>query len=321
MSMNHKLRAIIKSMANVHRPDGSPNVFLFSTPRSGSTWLMELILTQPGFKSCDEPLNLRNPLVRQQLGISEWQDLYDQNATLALESYFQAFCDGRLGFMNPSPLYRYHRLLTHRIVFKVIHGGEDRINWFRETFNGRVVLLLRHPIAVSLSREVYPRLHAFLDSEYRRHMTKDQIDYARRICDTGTKLERGVLSWCLQNMVPLRHADRGWVIVSYEQMVLEPRFVIRCLVNRLELPKAERMMDRLTTPSGVKAKSDAETRQVLESGTKQRSWLVEKWRRQVTEAEERRTMAMLKRFGLDAYSSGELLPAERLWIGSQDAHG
>lgn len=313
--MKNDFKTAIKSISNVHRPDGSPNAFLFSVPRSGSTWLKELIWTQPGFKFCDEPLDLRSSRVRQHLGISEWQDLYNRSATLALQSYFQAFCDGRSGFMNPSPLRRHYRPFTRRIVFKVIHGGEDRINWFRDTFNGRIVLLLRHPIAVSLSREVYPRLRAFLSSDYRRHMTKDQLDYALRICDTGTKLERGVLSWCLQNAIPLGAATDDWAIVSYEQMVLEPRQVIMHLADKLELPEPGRMLERLTTPSAVKAKSDAETQQVLEDVTSRRSWLIEKWRKQVSEPEARRAMEILKRFELDVYSYGDLLPAERLWIG------
>lgn len=281
---------------------------------------MELIWTQPGFKFCDEPLNLRGSLVRQHLGITEWRALYDESATPALQSYFEAFCDGRSGFMNPSPLRRYYRPLTHRIVFKVIHGCEDRINWFRDTFNGRIAFLIRHPIAVSLSREVYPRLHAVLNSAYRRHMTKDQLDYALKICDSGTRLEQGVLSWCLQNAIPLGAATDDWALVTYEQLVLDPRPVIMHLADKLELPEPGRMLDRLTTPSGVKAKSDAETQQVLEDATNRRSWLVEKWRKQVSEQEERRVMEILKRFELDVYSYGDLLPAERLWIGSRGVY-
>jgi hypothetical protein len=169
--MLNAIKHIIESISTVHCPDGSPNVFLFSVPRSGSTWLMELIWSQPYFRYCDEPLDLRVPLVRQHLGIAEWGDLYSRDASLPLQDYFQAFCDGRLRFMNFNPIRRYYRPVTHRIVFKIIHGGEDRINWFRDTFDGRIVYLLRHPIAVSLSREVYPRLHAFLSSDYRRHFT------------------------------------------------------------------------------------------------------------------------------------------------------
>jgi hypothetical protein len=311
--MTQNMKHLIKSISNIHKPNGSPNVFLFSTPRSGSTWLMELIWTQPSFKYCPEPENLRRPLVRRHLGITEWSDLHSDRATPILRNYIQAFCDGRLGFLNPNPLSRYYRPFTHRIVFKILHAGEDRINWFRDTFNGRIVYLLRHPIAVSVSREVYPRLQAFLDSDYRQHFTREQLTYAQNVIDRGTKLERGVLDWCLQNVVPLRDATDDWAIVSYEQLVLQPQQVIEHLSHKLDLPKPERMMRRLSTPSGVKAKSNQETRQLLEQGDSNK-WplLVRKWRKDVDDAQERKAMEILKPFGLDVYQYGDILPT--IWV-------
>jgi hypothetical protein len=174
--------------------------------------------------------------------------------------------------------------MTRRIVFKIIHGGEDRINWFRDTFNGRIVYLLRHPIPVSLSREVYPTLKAFCDSDYRRHFTDEQLQYARKIIDSGTKLERGVLAWCLQNAVPLRDVSTDWAVIAYEQLVLDPALVIEHIALKLSLPNPERMMNRLAIPSSSNWKSDEETRQVVEE-TERRSWLVEKWRQKVDQVE------------------------------------
>lgn len=98
------VKRIVKSASNVHRPDGRPNVFLYSTPRSGSTWLMELIWSQPGFKTCNQALYLENPVVRKHLGISEWDELYSVDATEKLRSYLQRLSDGRLGFTNPNPV-------------------------------------------------------------------------------------------------------------------------------------------------------------------------------------------------------------------------
>lgn len=45
--MLEHLKRIIENN-NIHKLDGRPNVLLFSTPRNGSTWLMELILTPAG---------------------------------------------------------------------------------------------------------------------------------------------------------------------------------------------------------------------------------------------------------------------------------
>ncbi|MCP4614547.1 MAG: sulfotransferase [Planctomycetes bacterium] len=315
--MNRAIKHAIKLISSVHWSGDFPNVFLFSTPRSGSTWLTELIWGQPGFKYLEEPLNLRNSLIQHYSGITEWQRLYSDDGSLALQNYFQALCDGRLCFMDPGPFRRHYRPITRRIVFKVIHGGEDRINWFRDTFNGQIVYLVRHPIAVSLSRQVYPRLHALLESDYRRHFSRKQLEYANSILDSGTNLERGVLSWCLQNAVPLQQATDDWAIVSYEQMVLDPDSVIEYLAHKLELPRPERMRSSIAIPSRSTVKSGEETRQMLDRGPEaDKRWLVEKWRGQVDEAEEHSAIAILEQFHLDAYKFGRVLPANWLWIGS-----
>jgi hypothetical protein len=310
------VKRTLKSASNLHRPDGRPNVFLYSTPRSGSTWLMELIWSQPGFKTCNQPLYLESPIVRKHLGINDWNELYSIDATAKLQSYFGRLCDGRLGFTNPNPVRAHYRPITHRIVFKEIHGCGDRINWLRDTFNARVVYLIRHPIAVTISSERWPTLPAFLTSDYRRHFSDEQLVRAERILAGGTELERGVLSWCLQNAVPLRAATDDWAIVSYEQLVLEPHPVIKELTAKLALPNPERMRDRLGVPSvNVQFKSTQETRRLLTDGdSDKRPYLVEKWRQKVGEREEAHAMRILEIFGLDIYKSGDVLPAKWVWL-------
>jgi hypothetical protein len=201
-------------------------------------------------------------------------------------------------------------------VFKEIHGCGDRINWLRDTFNARVVYLIRHPIAVTISSERWPTLPAFLTSDYRRHFSDEQLVDAERIFTGGTELERGVLSWCLQNSVPLKAATDDWAIVSYEQLVLEPQPVIQELTAKLALPNPEWMQDRLGVPSvNVQFKSTLETRQLLTGGeSDKRPYLVEKWRKKVSKREEARAMRILEIFGLDVYKDGDVLPAKRVWL-------
>ncbi len=320
--MSRSLKHTVKSMSNIHRPDGRPNVFLFSTPRSGSTWLMELIWTQPGFKYCNQPLSLFNPHVRKHLGTDRWEALYERGSTPTLERYFRQICEGRVRFANPSPLRGHYRPVTHRIVFKEIHGCADRIDWFGDTFNARVAYLIRHPIAVSISSERFPMLDAFLGTAYRDHFSHEQLALADRLALEGSPLERGVLSWCLQNAVPLREASQEWAIVTYEQLVVDPQPVIDELAVKLELPAPQRMTDALAVPSvNVKIKSSEETQRLLyETGMDRRPDLVDKWRRRVDANDEARAMAILDAFEVDAYTRGDVFPVDRLWVASRAPH-
>jgi len=314
-SLRSRARKVAKSFLSIHRPDGSPNIFLFSLPRSGSTWLMELVQTQPGFKTCDEPLDLRNPFVRAHSGLTEWVQLYRSADLPTIAAYFDGFCRGSLHFMDPNPVSRYYRPVTRRIVFKMIHGCEHRLRWFADNFNGRIIYLIRHPIAVAISRESYPTLLPMLRTEYADHFTARQLAAAEKVIRHGDKLECGVLSWCLQTSVPLRHRQDDWVVISYEQMVEEPQKIVEHVCSRLELPYPDRMLRWIDKPSHVKYKSDQATQQVLESrDAERRHWLVRKWREKVSPEDEMRVMSLLEEFELDAYSPGELMPDAHLMI-------
>lgn len=314
----------VKMCSTIHIPDGSPNVFLFSMPRSGSTWLMEMIYTQPGFKWCREPFNLRESVVQDRLGINDWTELYMLRSEDKITRYIDAICTGRLRdyrFKYPRPFSKQHRFITRHTVFKILHFGEDRINWFRDTFNGQIVYLIRHPIPVTLSRQVLPRLQARLDSDFRRHFTAAQLAFAKQVIESGSKFEQGILDWCLQNMVPMRDKTDDWTLVSYEQLVLDVDPVIQLLCDRLDLPDPKLMREQWATPSGsVKRQSDNATQNVLnqERTDESKHWLVGKWRTKITQEQEMRASEILAVFGLDTYYCyGSALPSKQLWIGPE----
>lgn len=310
------VKGSIRSLGSIHRPLG-PDVFLFSTPRSGSTWLVELISTQPGFKCCDEPLNLRDYLVRRRLGIESWEELCNRNAFKELEPYFNRLHSGRLKFRDPVPFRNGWRPVTERIVYKILHGGEAFIREFEESFEARIVFLIRHPIAVTLSRKVFPRLQVFVNSDYASYLTEAELSYTRRALEGGSDFQRGMLSWCIQNSIALRHLTSSCLTVTYEQLVLEPEVVVPHLVTHLSLPQPDRCMARLATPSASSKKSSEHTREYLKERTpaEDRRWLVEKWQRRVGGEEVRIGNEMLRLFGLDdLYICSDAIPGECLWL-------
>jgi len=315
--LRHRVGQRVRAALNVHRPGGEPDILLFSTPRAGSTWLFELIGTQPDFKSCDEPLNLRNSNVSRELGIDDWQDLYDQNVEPSICRYFERLHQGELSHMNRNLWEANHRIFTHRMVYKVLHGAEYMAPVLAETVGARVVALLRHPIPVALSRGALPRLDAILRSSAREHYDAEVVHEMVRIAAKGTPLERGVLSWCLQT-APLLNARRpDWAVVTYEQLVVDASPVIQHLAEVLALPEPDTMLARINRAStSIRGMSTRATHDVLAQPASQgRSlWLVEKWREKVSAEEERAAMAVLEMFDIQAYQFGSVFPTDSLWI-------
>jgi len=272
---------------------------------------MEIISSQPGFRSISEPLSLRNPRVRAYLGFQQWEDLYKLTSRDRVRDYLRNLASGRVTFMNPGFWQRSYRVFTHRTVFKLIHGAEDQVEWLTGELNAEVLVLLRHPIAVALSRKQLPRLTAFVRSDYRRHFGSRELALAERVVEDGTPLEKGVLSWCFQASVPLRAQSSNASVLTYEQLVLEPEVVVPWLARRIDAPCPARMHAQVNIPSVTVDQSFEGSRKAVED----RAWdyMVGRWRESVDTKQEARAMAILEGFGLDAYRPGELV-SRRYWL-------
>lgn len=314
---NNKLYILFKHLCNYHHQGVKPSIFIFSTPRSGSTWLIELMLTQRGLKSCSEPFNLRMDAVANSLDIHDWDLLYSDSALPRIEQHINSFLKGELrgAYKNRYPWQRYYRPFTNRMVFKILHAGHEKIDWFINTFKAQVVYLTRHPIPVALSRRELPRLSTFLNSEYSHFFTKEQLAIARRIAAEGPHIQKAVLDWCLHNSVALkRHLDKI-IFVTYEQLVLDPEPVINVISRQLELNDTQRMLEKISAPSGSVNQSNKATNEALASKTlKGNPWLIEKWRTAVDVDEEKKLMSLLEIFDIDVYKFGSFVPVDKYWL-------
>ena len=97
------MRSRLKALNNIHIPSGKPDVYIFASARSGSTLMHELILTQPGFKPCKVPFDLRYEPIANHLargGIHSWADLYTVTAGAETEPFTQTAVplNARAGF-------------------------------------------------------------------------------------------------------------------------------------------------------------------------------------------------------------------------------
>jgi len=311
-TLSRPVKYLIKSLCNHHKQGAEKNIFLFSVPRSGSTWLMELIASQPGFKYYDEPLNIRRANVKKVGIFKHWEALIPGggNDDLSL-SYFRNLSANKLGFMNPSPFTRNHRFFSNRIVFKVL-VIEHMMNVIEEKLNAQIVFLLRHPIATTISRNQLPRFRCFVESEHfqQKYLSNEQRACVHDIDNSGTEFEKGVLSWCFQNLLPLKYLEKkDWVIITYEEMVLNAYKSCRILCEKLALGDLDTMLRLVGLPAKNIQLSSEETVRVVQSDddVERRRALVTKWKNKASNRDEERAFEILSIFGIDAYSRGQFV--------------
>lgn len=311
--MNGMITSTIKALSNIHIQGKSKNIVILSTPRSGSTWVMELIASQPGFKFYDEPLNVRRANVARAGYFQSWDDLMpDSGNDDRIIDYLRRLQDNRLGVMNPPPFRRNYRPLTRRIVFK-IHELEHLMGRIRESLDVHMLYLLRHPIATTVSRNELPRVQAFFKSTFFKNLlSAGQLQEIEAILARGSRFEQGILSWCYQNLVPLNHTDRSeWLTITYEELVLNPACAWKIACERLELTDLQRILKQVEVPATNIVLSGTDTIRIMEGseGNARSRKLITKWKDKVGDAEEARAFQILSLFNIDAYAPGRYLAA------------
>jgi hypothetical protein len=302
----------LKAVSNIHRQGPDENIFLFATARGGSTWVMEIIASQSGMKYYDEPFNIRRDNVARTGLFPDWASIMpDTGDTDAIVRYLNDLAAGRYRHMNPPPMRRNHRWLTNRVVFK-IHELEHLIGTIARRCHGTVLYLLRHPVPTSLSRKTLPRLDLFLGSQYYARLIgrDDRLKAIHHIAATGSPLQRGVVSWCYENIVPLRFPDFEGIFVTYEELVLNPERSANLLSERLKLTDRDALLRAFSQPSANINMSSKQTQTLMtESDERRRLHLVEKWMGKISPRDEAHVTEILEIFDLDIYRGDRPLPA------------
>jgi len=212
------------------------SVVIAGSPRSGTTWLAEMIAETPGYIHIDEPLHLGNGLARRHANVSGWRHYVSPGAEGQdqLKSYLRFALQGRLQdpYSNSSVSALVRRFLFGGPAVVKFVRANRLLHWMERTFDiGAMILLLRHPCAVVASQLSYE------SSEWRRADLPSRgklqsefggwipTDLFRRFRDvlSGIQTHAGYLAavWCLDNYIPLRYEDRSLpaIVTTYERLV------------------------------------------------------------------------------------------------------
>lgn len=318
----HALRWAAKhaiwKLAHRHVPSGRPDILIFTTGRSGGTWLTETLSAEPGLAFVGQPfsLGLADPFLRRR-GVFPQEVIENGGIPIRprdeefLRDFFEKIFRGELRVSQPwNPFDTSFHARTDRIVAKV-HSVKAWIEWFGEQFpNTRVVYHVRHPISLVLSGIRagwnYGGRRYLADPWFLEHYLGDgRHRFAIDRIERGSPLERGLVAWSVQNFVPLsvraRHPE--WLITSYEELVVSPAEILSQMVERLELSDRTSIEKRVAQPSATVF--DERTAAILRSQSEQSEknrFLLGRWRNEISPDDLASCLRILESFEIDAYS-------------------
>lgn len=291
---------------NSHNECEENDIFIFSSPRSGSTWLMEIINSQTDFKYVNEPLHTNRHKGYLTNIKPTWAEIYSGfDREYDFLNFFRKINNDKL-FVGQQKLKHMYKgefdYNTNRKVFKILRA-KDLINKFEDEFEITVVYLLRHPISVALSlvkEDMENRSVYYLNNKKYMHdfFSQDQIDYSFDILKNGSKFEERILQWCLENVPPLKYLNSTkWVIVSYEELVVNEKETLKKLYNQLNLNDLDSMLKQIKKPS--RTTEDKKSKELINKRNKES--LIKKWENEITNLERKKAFQILNEFGIDVY--------------------
>ena len=306
------MRRVITKLCGRYSAGEQADIALVSSPRSGSTWLMESLASLPGYKSLDEP---------------DHREMLEFHGLLQIEPRWNWIClsdaeredfgdflldDRRSGLFGPvRPAELRAQWVAHRRVIKLVRCTA-LLDWI-DDLGFETVYLVRHPIPQAMSclaRGHAIRVQEFLSATcFAPRLTAVQVEHAHAAVRHPDRIDSFVTQWCLENVVPLASERLGKDIAvsAYEHRVMDPEGEALRLAKALRVPAATAMLAGADRPSRVSDSSSAETRNDIRSRRSDK--LVAGWRRRLSAEDEHRLMGIVEDFEIDTYRQGEDLPS------------
>ncbi len=333
-SINKIVQHLDKVIFNNKKFDTKDTIVITGTPRSGTTWLMEILGVIPGYICLFEPLNPLYFPKSIKVGFQSrkylpsdvnWQEgeeylrkiftgcLQPDKSWLEKGDYtkknFNSLIYNFLNQLKPEKLM--HQLLGEKLIVKSIRLNR-LLPWIAERFHLRsMIFIIRHPCAVVASRF---KPGARLPKDITRYVkvsfpTKEDIlnetseingldkGLLNRLKKIKTQEELLATSWCLDNYIPLSYPKPyPWIVVCYEKLVKDGEKELNHIFNKIGEKHIPRSaFKHLKIPSVVTHKSEYK---IITNTDEQLS----KWKKSLSERQIENILSIVSDFGLDFYT-------------------
>lgn len=279
------------------------NVYLFSDPRGGSTWLMEILSRSVSGPIVWEPLHTKNGLLPKKLKIGFRPYIPESINWPEAIYYFRKVFEHKCYNWWSTKYTSLGRCSNEQMLIKFIKGNA-LLPWLTKNFDfsHKPILLLRHPVAVALSQiKAFPQ-DWDIDEIIKNQSYPDlYLKHRDFFCSLETQLERQVAVWCLHNCEVINHVERNnrWITIYYEHLVLDPIPTLKSLFNDLSLQMPAQIQEQLKKRSQTDFKND-----LLENPMDQ----ISKWESLLNPEEKGRVQEVLDYFKIDVYRSNSCTP-------------
>jgi len=293
-----------------HSQGKKNNIVLFSTRRGGSTLFSQLITnSNKKMRYYDHLFSWYQTDFSSRKYFSVSKNNQEIFPNFNNKNYFELVNSGvHIARTICNPFSNDFVRKSNRILYKVTEA-KGLFDWFFEKNDIYIIYQIRHPIATALSimRLGWDlTISSYLNNEkfVKEYLGDDKYNYCIEIINSDNLLSKYVLNWVLENLIPLKSKNLNSVyIISYEEMLINPNKYFSVLKSYLDLDDYDGISSFLNTPSRSSSFSNQDTINDMKSSNI--NSLITKWKKNISDKEERKLMKILEKFELDIYRFGE----------------
>jgi hypothetical protein len=262
-------------------------VLLAGSARSGTTWLGDVINFNNGYRYMFEPFHPRHGIPFGDIdgrryirsGSSESNDIAIARSILS-------------GRVRSEWVDKFNKkMVCNKRLVKDVYANLI-LKWLQDNFPEiKIIFIIRHPYAVASSRQKLPDWNFFHNPD--QFLSQDDLmedflhPFESQISSVQSDFAKEVLSWCIDNYVPLKQFKRGDIhLALYEDFRMTP----------------EREIDRMLDFIGEKSRKEAYSNLSRPSLTSRGGGIAavnESWKNRITSSHEEEARSIIKTFGLD----------------------
>ena len=274
--------------------DYHETIFLAGSPRSGTTWLQEIINYKNEYRVIFEPFYPQK--VKK---IDKWRPIQYLNENENSPMYLEPMTDILSGRIRNSWVDKYNKLfLVDKRIIKAVRANLI-LFWIKKHFpEVPIILLLRHPCAVANSKiniikNWFPESYNPLNRIFVQDKLMEDFlrPYEEKLRDAKTIFEQCIFMWCIETIIPIKlfHEDEIH-ITFYENLCTNAINEIKNVFSFIDKPFLLDFLKAVPVPSSKSVQNSA-----INLGTD----LIKTWRENITHNQLHKAIEILCLFGLD----------------------
>lgn len=286
--------------------DDYSNILIISgSPRSGTTWLGELLSTIPNSIMLFEPLHLKRNPRSKEYGF-KWRTYISPESKNRMEKLFfeELFKCKHLNswITREAPVHKLFNV--EYLIFKFVRANL-LLNWLKNNFPiKKPILIIRHPCAVVSSQLRLKQFSKLKDLYVSDKFYEDFPTLLNTLKNYGTYEELLSARWCQENYAPLATNKSSFLLITYENLLINPREEIKKIFNAWDIEIPDIIYEKFSDSSSTTHRNINHQNKTEVLGT---------WRKVLKDDQRKNILKVVRDFGMDFYTEDLEPDYERLY--------